>query len=130
MAQVSSRVLEKETQRRIDRQLLTFLKSGSQSADIFGELLTDTERLMLAKRLATILLLIDEQSYYRIEQSLGISTSTSKRLHSLLISGAFSSLERLMKRKRDRKELIEDIARIISLGLPPYAYVIKKRRAR
>ncbi len=100
------------------------------SRALFDEMLTDVERLMLAKRLATLLMLADEQSYYRIQQSLGVSVSTSKRLHGLLVRGAFPSVEKLLRDKRRRTELIQSIEKVVRGGLPPRAYIIKKRRNR
>lgn len=130
MAHVSQNPLPKETSRRLDAQLFGLLGSGKKAKRVFEEILSDTERLMLAKRIATIFMLIDEQSYYRIEQALGVSSSTSKRLHRMLLGGAFSSLEKMVADKRQREQVIEDIGYVLRVGLPPRAYVIKKHRGR
>lgn len=129
MAQISKMELDAEVARYIERQLLLVLfKSRSrESMSIFSDLLTDTERLMFAKRMAAVLMLIDEQSYYRIEQVLGMSTSTSKRLHSLLSTGVFSNLEGVMKKKQAHSEILVTIGKLLRAGLPPRTYVIKKR---
>lgn len=130
MAQISKQPLPKETEQRINAQLFSLLRSGNRASSLFEEILTDTERLMLAKRIATILMLIDEHSYHRIRQTLGVSSSTSKRLHRLLDSGVFLSLERVAAQKREREQIIENIGVMLRAGLPPRAYVIKKRRRR
>ena len=129
MAYLSKQPIPKQVREEIEKDLLgLFFSSNSAVAKaLFSEVLTETEQLMLAKRVATILMLIDEQSYYRIEQLLGVSSSTSKRLHKLLIGGAFSSLEKKVERIKDRDELSRKVGILLRGGLPPRAYVIKKR---
>ena len=131
MAQVGKKPLPHKTRERIERELIRIsCFTGKRRGQLLKELLTETEHLMLAKRLAAILMLIDEQSYYRVEQALGMSTSTTKRLHSLLIGGSFKEVEQLARDKRERERLLEDVGVLLRGGLPPYAYVIKKRRPR
>jgi uncharacterized protein YerC len=129
MAQVGKQELRSQTRKAIAKQMnqALFATDRSLSRDLFDELITDIEQLMLAKRLATILMLADEHSYYRIQQSLGVSASTSKRLHGLLIRGAFPSIEKLLENRRKRAELIQSVEQILQAGLPPRAYVVKKR---
>ncbi len=132
MAQVGKQELRSLTRKAIAQQMnqALFAADRSLSRELFDELITDVEQLMFAKRLATILMLADEQSYYRVQQSLGVSPSTSKRLHGLLIRGAFPSIERLLEDKRKRAELIQSVEQILQAGLPPRAYVIKRRKKR
>ncbi len=127
MAFVSKKPLSKETLQAIKKQFLQ-LSGGQKSKETLAELLTDTEFLMLAKRMATILMLIDGYSYYRIQQALGVSVSTSKRLHSLLIGGSFTHLEKITSNKKRRTEIESYIGLILRGGLPQYGYVIKKRK--
>jgi len=131
MPHLSNNPLPKQTRVEIEKELIALLfQSNTKGAKtLFTELLTETEVLMLAKRLATLLMLIDEQSYYRIEQLLGVSSSTSKRLHRMLVGGAFESLERKIERAKEKEELSRKIGLILRGGLPPRAYTIKKRKA-
>lgn len=132
MAQVGKLELDPKTRNEVAEQMNSalFAIDRSHSRALFDELLTDVERLMLSKRLATILMLVDDQSYYRIQQSLGVSVSTSKRLHGLLVRGAFPSVEKLLRDRRKHVELVQSIEKVVRGGLPPRAYVIKKRRNR
>ena len=59
---------------------------------------------------------------------LGVSVSTSKRLHSLLIGGAFERIERMVKHAVEREEIDRTIARMVRVGLPANRYVLKKRK--
>lgn len=130
MAQISKHTMNARVQKDIQAQTLHlfFASNRKTSSSLFGELLTDTEQLMLAKRLVTLLMLEDEQSYYRIKQVLGVSVSTSKRLHTLLINGAFPTLENITANKRARDKTMTEVGKLLRAGLPPRSYVIKKRR--
>jgi uncharacterized protein YerC len=129
MAHVSKQDLPKEVRKQIEEQLVqVFFGRKHTTTGVFEELVTEVETIMLAKRLAAILMLINEQSYYRIQQALGMSTSTSKRLHKMLMGGSFSALERRASDKKGREELFAKIEMLLRAGLPPRAYIIKKRR--
>ena len=130
MAQVSKHALNARIRRGIETQTATLLFASDRkiSRTLFNELLTDVERLMLEKRLATLLMLEDEQSYYRIQRTLGVSVSTSKRLHKLLINGAFPALEKISAKKRAHHKTMNEVENILRAGLPPRSYVIKKRK--
>ena len=130
MAYLSKNPIPKLTRERIENELVSLLFSVNSKSGrtLFSEVLTKTELLMLAKRVTTILMLIDEQSYYRIQQVLGVSSSTSKRLHRLLMEGVFESLEKYVAQRKNREDLSRKISLIIRGGLPPKTYVIKKRR--
>ena len=76
MAYIGKDPLPQETQARIEKELLDFALHSKKkiSSTLLVELLTDTERTMLAKRFAAVLLLCDDTSYYTIENILGMST--------------------------------------------------------
>ena len=130
MPHLSKHDIPKQTRKKIEGELLSLLFSTDShtAKSLFIEVITETEQLMLAKRVATILMLIDEQSYYRIQQLLGVSVSTSKRIHKLLVSGAFPAIEKKVTKNMEREELSRKIGLFLRGGLPPRAYVIKKRR--
>ena len=125
MVQIGKHPLSKEILSEIKEQLIYIQKSVGPF--FTTELLTNTEIIMLAKRLATILMLIDEQSYYRIKQVLGVSVSTSKRLHRLLVSSEYERIEKYVAKAKEREALEKRVAKVLRLGLPPNVYIIKKR---
>lgn len=130
MVRIGSKALQTQVVEKISKQLLeSFTNShASVAKGIVTELLSETEERLLAKRLAAILMLIDEQSYYRIHQVLGMSTSTVKILHHQLLMDAFSNIEKYFFHKKECAKTMEYIALLLRGGLPPRAYVIKKRR--
>lgn len=130
MAHISKDEMPSWVRNQIEKELTTlfFATNTSTAKSLFLEVLTETELLMLAKRVVTILMLIDEQSYYRIEQVLGVSVSTSKRLHRLLIGGEYSELEKMATNNKARQELARKVGTLLRGGLPARAYIIKKRK--
>ena len=132
MANVGARKLDRDVVEVISRQLLeSFAGSNRNFAKtVVLELLGEEERRMLAKRLAAVCMLIDEQSYYRIHQVLGMSTSTIKTLHKHLLAGNYAQLEKQLLHKKERANLRAQVGLLLRGGLPPRAYVIKKRSIR
>jgi uncharacterized protein YerC len=130
MPHISKKELEPYVREEIEAQLLRAFSNvqKKESQEVLEELLTETERLMIAKRLATIRMLQKDYSYYRIEQSLGISVSTSKRLHEQLLAGTFPTIEKQASRSREQAALLKTIETILRAGLPPRAYVYRKKK--
>ncbi len=116
MSHISKKKLDGSVAKQIYTQLVRVLiKNGSKS---LAELLTETEQVMLAKRLAVILMLAENFSYYRINKTLGVSTSTIKRLHTQLLNGDFPALEKLAASKKEREVLWKTLESILRAGMP------------
>ena len=132
MANVGNQKLASSVVETITRQLFESLAGSNRkfSKTIVLELLGEEEQRMLAKRLAAICMLIDDQSYYRIHQVLGMSTSTIKTLHAHLLAGTYANIEKQVLHKREREKMQARIGLLLRGGLPPRAYVIKKRSNR
>ena len=81
MAHVSKILLPKHILTLIENEF--FNATGKGGRKILAEVLTDVERIMIAKRFMAILMLIEEHSYYRIDQVLGIRPATSRRIHQI-----------------------------------------------
>ncbi|PIR83959.1 hypothetical protein COU18_00915 [Candidatus Kaiserbacteria bacterium CG10_big_fil_rev_8_21_14_0_10_51_14] len=81
-------------------------------------LLTPTERIMLAKRLAIISMLDRDHSYYDIEKTLNVSGSTVRRLHARLLRGDFDPLCRIFNRNLSFLDYLE---LFLAAGMPSIA---------
>jgi len=90
-----------------------------QSKLLMKELLTYTERIMIAKRLALILMLLQGQSIYRAVKLLKISSSTASKMELRIENGEFANLSNLLKLKSKRRILRNIINAIIEIGIPP-----------
>lgn len=120
MTHVSKRKIEPRTEQHIINAFMNALFSTSlqRGKARVRSLLTPTERMMLAKRLAIITMLERDQSYYYIEQTLNVSGSTIKRLHRRLLAGDFDPLCRVFNRNLSFLDYLEVF---LSAGMPSRA---------
>jgi uncharacterized protein YerC len=120
MTHVSKRKIEFKIERQIVEAFMNALFSTSlaRGKARVHAILTPTERLMLAKRLAIITMLDREQFYYQIEKTLNVSGSTIKRLHKRLQAGDFDPLCRVFGRNLS---LLDYLEIFLSAGMPSIA---------
>lgn len=94
-----------------------------QTSAFLSELLGSEERIMLAKRLAIIILLLEGKSLYNISHTLKVSPTTAEKVKFKLDSGHYKQiLKTLGKNKTDYFAILEAIDDILHLGgiLPHY----------
>ena len=122
MPHISSKKLKKETLNKLYNQFgKAFEKSARKSEAKFflGDLLTKTEKIMLAKRFAVIYLLSQGVPATYIAESLGMSYSTIFRMSLKYDIGKYSSLLRSIT--KEQAEIWEILEKILRAGLPPRA---------
>ncbi|MES2966827.1 MAG: hypothetical protein V4668_03495 [Patescibacteria group bacterium] len=119
---------------RLNKNLLTeiqlndlFLQFSNlinpESDNILREILGKEEQIMVAKRLATIILIIEGKSLYSISRLLKISPTTADKIKFGVISGRYEHiLQRLGKSKKNYFAILDTIDSILHLGglLPHY----------
>lgn len=125
MTRVSKNNLPADTIDTIFTQLnQTLCRLKVPELDYFlSELLGPEERVLIAKRLAAIILLNHKQSMYVVAKKLNLSTSTADRLQKRLKDGEFDKLVALLEqRKRSYLEILDAIDSVLHLGgiLPHY----------
>ena len=88
---ISSKKLSRKTVRNLEQYISSVIRdTGSQTrVHIFNELLTKTEKVMLAKRIGILFLLKKGLSTYKISQLLGISPSTAERFEISVQNGRY-----------------------------------------
>ncbi len=112
MPHISKQLLEKKQFIEIHRQLfkvITEISRGGKTKIILNELLTKTEKLMLAKRLAVIFMLERKESIYAISNILKMSPSTVARMSLLHENGAYKDILKDMKDKNSFWKTLEKI---------------------
>ncbi len=125
MTNISKSPLSETQEKRLFTQLSTCLSVlNQQKTDAFlSDLLGYEERIMIAKRLAAIVMLIQGQSLYRIATTLHISPATAQKLAQRLDEGEFTSITKLLKKDTHTfMQLLETLDSILHLGglLPHY----------
>lgn len=122
MPHISSKKLKKETLNKLYNEFgKAFEKSAKKSETKFflGDLLTKTEKIMLAKRFAIIYLLSQSVPISYIAESLGMSYSTVFRMSLKYDIGKYNLLLKTLDNKGS--DIWEILEKILKAGLPPRA---------
>jgi len=100
----------------LEKELFSFLQdSGSKRKKIFREILTHTERLMLTKRLALILLIGRGLPTHDISERLRMSPSTVARFGHAYERGDFTHTRSWMQRGGKIKRALELVGDLLML---------------
>jgi uncharacterized protein YerC len=125
MTRISNTPLTKNQEINLFNQfgVLFAKKTQTQVQDILNDLLGKEEKIMLAKRLAIIILLYRNQTTYFIAKNLNVSTATVHHVQEGIHSGKFNAiLQTLKKPTSTTVAILESIDDILHLGgiLPHY----------
>lgn len=117
MPHISKRKVSSKTREESSALLMALLAEASASArkQILQELFTDTEKIMLAKRLSIIYLISKHTSTREISNILGVSLSTVSRFECTIERGGYRKTAqwvRMMKVASPLWKLIEKVAAI------------------
>lgn len=127
MTHVSKKRLKKDVATELADQFLTFLAlatSKKEARILANELLSQTERVMLAKRLAIVVLLVRGYSFTQIEESLGVTRQTSVRVWKEVKNGKYQHITRYARehtRHFKKESFVDELIRVIHFGMPPRA---------
>lgn len=114
MAQVSRRWIKPETEKTINQMIVSAIAlcgSPTQAANFIDDLLTPTEKIMLAKRLAIAYLLLKGCSYVEIKSLLKVSTPTIWSVSLLLKTrgNGYKDIVQKLAARRELKQLFESL---------------------
>jgi len=124
MPHVSKKKLDSKTFEKIFRKLIAVLEHAQDQkklTPLLNELLTKTEKIMLAKRLAIVLMLSGNTPQHRIAEALLVSPSTVTRMSLGIEVGKYDLIRSISK--RDRLDLEKIIWLLLTAGgiMPPKA---------
>ncbi len=124
MPHISKRRLNKKVATELADQFLVFLSTAQTKEDartLAQELLSQTERVMLAKRLAIVCLLVRGYTFEQIGDSLQVTPQTVTRLWRGLAEGKYQRIAEYALRRPQKlhESFIDTFIRIIHIGLPP-----------
>ena len=117
MVQIKKKKLPPKTAAHINAELTRIFSKNARG--VFTELLTESERVLLAKRLAILFMLENGISYYKISRTLIVSTSTIKRLHEQLLNDNFHLIHKTTRFRQDGEKFLTVLEDLLSAGLPP-----------
>ena len=121
MTYVSKKPLKKDVKKRLDEQFIktiVALRTTPGGKNFISELLTESEQIMLAKRLMMIFMLAEGISQYRIKQLLHVSSSTVAHIGLGFKSGKFEHIRSVCRHKKSHKTFLDELEVIVRLGMP------------
>jgi uncharacterized protein YerC len=124
MSQISHLYLDKKVESRVYEVFVECIANASTSTSVnklIADLLSPTERLMLAKRLSIALLLIKKYDQRSISNWLKVSLGTVSKVSLVLQkgSGGYAQIIHTVLKKEELQELIRKVDDALSQILPP-----------
>jgi len=125
MVRLNKNTLSQKQTDQLFQQLVMLMNPGeaSTTSDVLREILGPEEQLMIAKRLAVIVLLLENKTLYNIANILKISPATAEKIKRNLDEGRYMQIIiHLGKSKRNYFAILDTIDSILHLGgiLPHY----------
>jgi len=93
---------------------------------VFEELLTDTEQIMLAKRIGILYFLDKGLSPYKISSLLGVSPSTVERFQNALSKGHYKNISLWVRKNSDEGKLETLLESLVALAFTGRVKSFKK----
>jgi uncharacterized protein YerC len=121
MTNVSKQQLDPKELQKLFTQLNGVLGSlNKQKVDGFlSDLLGPEERIMLVKRLAVIIMLMENNSAYRIADTLKVSPATVTTIQKYFDEGRFDHIVSILRKNQtDYKKFWETLEVILRAGMP------------
>jgi len=121
MTHISKRELPAQQRQKLFRQFVKlFAVADERDTNVlFTIVCTETEQIMLIKRVAAILMVDKGLSTYAISKSLMISDSTVRVVKSKYQSGEYHSLLRVIHKKQfDSIQLLKTLETLLRFGMP------------
>lgn len=125
MVRLNKNTLTEKQLNNLFKQFVTIVapKQPTESTRILKEILGSEEQIMIAKRIAIIVLLLEGKSLYAISNMLKISPSTAEKVQNNLANDCYEAIiQRLHHSKKDYFAILNTIDSILHLGgiLPHY----------
>ncbi len=122
MPHVSKKTLRRKTFRHVSRDLIELiagLRSKGEIQTFLTELLTPTERIMLAKRLAVIFMLKKNYGFETVWRTLNVSPSTVARFWKRTKTHSYPTISKKINNEKTREEFWNSFERALLAGMPP-----------
>jgi len=117
MPHISRHKPNKRTMQELEDRLMLFLSSTGLKTrqEIFRELLTETERLMIAKRLSILFFIMKDVPTHTISKRLRVSPSTVARFELKASHKTFSKTISWLRRSKEAHSALRFIVDLISI---------------
>lgn len=122
MTNVSAQQIPAKQQDKLLAELVLMTQSctSKKAEKILTELLSDSEKIMLVKRLAAIIMLAEGVSQYRVAQTLKLSTASVRTYRVDMKVGRYDTIVATVKNKHfDKKKFFTLLETLLRAGMPP-----------
>ena len=121
MVNVSKQEAPKEVSQYLQDQLVDLFVASTSRREVahtLSEFLSPAERIMFAKRIGIVVLLVHEYSSYDIRNIFKVGMGTVLRMQKLLDDGKLKHIQAVLKRKKARESFIGIVESALTFGLP------------
>ena len=122
MTNISKDKLLPEAEKKLLKQFSNLFAniSSNKASNLFSEVLTPSERIMLIKRVAIVLMLEEGFSTYKISKTLKVSDATVRSIRHCYNQNEFAYiLSAIKKSKFDYEKFWETVDILLRAGMPP-----------
>jgi len=122
MTNISKTNLEPEAEQKLLKQFSNLFAdiSSRKAQNLFEQILTKSERIMLIKRLAIVLMLEEGFSTYKISKTLKVSDATVRSIRHYHRKNEFNFvLGAVKKTEFDYKKFLDVLDILLLAGMPP-----------
>jgi len=123
MPHISKKKLDKETLSNLHKRLVATLRDAgakSQLGAVLDQILTETEEIMIAKRLSIIFLLDQGATTYFIYKKLNVSPRTVTYMKERFLQDEYDAIQKLFKNKKETEKMWSYLEVIVRGGMPAY----------
>jgi len=124
MVRISDKPLKREVFLAINKQFTDYLvraKTKQETKRLISELLTNSEKTMLAKRLALILMLERGHNFSTIRKNLKMSQSTIARLWKDMKNDKFIFIAKDIRKEKKKSGFWVDLEGLVKFRVPAIA---------
>lgn len=122
MVNVSKKKLKKSVSDKINSRLVNIianLETNTSTEGFLNNLLTESEKIVLAKRLSIIFMLYEKISMYRIHVVLNVSKSTVIKVANDIDFGKYENILEIVKKRKNRVTFWTGMEIVLKCGMPP-----------
>ncbi len=122
MVNVSKNKLKKNVSNKINSRLVNIvadLETNTSAKGFLDDLLTESEKIVLAKRLSIIFMLYEKVSMYRIHKILSVSKSTVIKVANDIDFDKYENILEMVEKKKNRVTFWDGMEIVLKCGMPP-----------
>ncbi|MFH2013563.1 MAG: Trp family transcriptional regulator [Patescibacteria group bacterium] len=122
MVRTSKQQVEKDVLKQINNRLVDVvskLETDTSARSFLDDLLSESEKIVLAKRLSIIFMLYEKISWYRISVLLKVSQTTVKKVASDIGLEKYENILKIVRQKKNRVTFWEGMDIVLRCGMPP-----------